>query len=77
MVMLAHSLLVRELGNGSLREWCRVKLTTVGDACRELLRASIRSMVGWVMDELHIALDHVSSKRFEQLLARLGLVSLR
>jgi len=77
MVMLAHSLLVRELGNGSLREWCRVKLTTVGEACRELLRESIRSMVGWVMDELHIALDRVSSKRFEQLLGRLGLVPLR
>ena len=76
MVMLAHSLLVRELGNGSLREWCRVKLTTVGEACRELLRESIRSMVGWVMDELHVTLDRVSSKRFEQLLGRLGLVSL-
>jgi len=49
----------------------------MGEACRELLRESIRSMVGWVMDELHIALDRVSSKRFEQLLARLGLVSLR
>ena len=23
----------------SLREWCRVKLTTVGEACRELLRS--------------------------------------
>ena len=69
--------LLEQLRNGSLREWCRVKLTTVGKACRELLRESIRSMVGWVMDELHIALDRVSSKRFEQLLARLGLVSLR
>jgi len=75
MVMLAHSLLVRELGNGSLREWCRVKLTTVGEACRALLRESIRNMVGWIMDELHIAIEGVAAKRFDQLLARLGLVS--
>jgi len=76
MVMLAHSLLVRELGNGSLREWCRVKLTTVGEACRALLRESIRSMVGWVMDEMHIAIDGVTAKRFNQLLGRLGLVAM-
>jgi len=75
MVMLAHSLLVRELGNGSLREWCRVKLTTVGEACRELLKESIRSMVGWIMDELNITLDRVASKQFNHLLGRLGLVS--
>lgn len=72
-VMMAHSLLVRELGHGSLSEWCRVKLTTVGEACRALLRESIRSMVSWIMDELHIALDGVAAKRFEQLLGRLGL----
>lgn len=77
MVMLAHSLLVRELGNGSLSEWCRVKLTTVGEACRELLSESIRSMVGWIMDELNIALDVSMGKRFDCLLGRLGLLSSR
>jgi hypothetical protein len=75
MVMLAHSLLVRELGNGSLREWCRVKLTTVGEACRALLKESIRSMVGWIMDELNITFDRAASKQFNHLLGRLGLVS--
>ena len=75
MVMLAHSLLVRELGNGSLSEWCRVKLSTVGEACRALLSESIRSMVGWIMEELDVALSGVMRKRFDVLLGRLGLMS--
>lgn len=57
LVMLAYSLLVRELDNGSLNEWCREKFVTIGEACRMLLSESIRNMVTWLMEKLDVTLN--------------------
>ena len=37
-VFLAYSLLVRELDKTSVSDWAFVKLTTIGESCRALLR---------------------------------------
>ena len=52
MVFLAYSLLVRELDKTRVSGWAYVKLSTIGESCRALLRESIRTMVGWIVGEV-------------------------
>ena len=75
MVFLAYSLLVRELDKTSVSDWAFVKLTTIGESCRALLRDSIRTMIGWIVDQLDLAVQtRVNrTKRLDQVLRRLGL----
>ncbi|MDR2705262.1 MAG: IS701 family transposase, partial [Planctomycetaceae bacterium] len=75
LVMLAYRLLVRTLGNGSLNEWCREKLATIGEACRMLLSESTRNMVTWILEELNVTLNGQTGKSLNRLLGRLGLAS--
>jgi hypothetical protein len=74
-VFLAYSLLVRELDKTSVSEWACVKLTTIGESCRALLRDSIRTMVGWIVEQLDLAVRTGvdRAKRLDQVLHRLGL----
>ena len=73
-VFLAYSLLVRELDKTSVSGWASVRLTTIGESCRALLRDSIRTMIGWIVEQLAMASGNVS-KRLETILSRLGLGS--
>jgi hypothetical protein len=75
MVFLAYSLLVRELDKTSVSDWACVKLTTIGESCRALLRGSIRTMIGWIVGELEVArsIGGNVKKRLEAVLHRLGL----
>jgi hypothetical protein len=70
-VMLAYSLLVRELDKTSLSEWAAVKLTTIGECCRAMLKESLRNMVYWIIEQLDFT--GRTAKRVQTLLARLGL----
>ncbi|MDR1480154.1 MAG: IS701 family transposase, partial [Planctomycetaceae bacterium] len=70
-VMLAYSLLVRELDKTSLSEWASVKLTTIGESCRAMLKESLRNMINWLIDRLDFT--GKTAKRMQALLARLGL----
>jgi len=74
-VFLAYSLLVRELDKTSVSEWACVKLTTIGESCRALFRDSIRTMVGWIVDEVEAVARSGGdvSRRLGVLLDRLGL----
>ncbi len=69
LVMLAYSLLVRQLRQGHAYEWAYQKLTTIGEACRAILRETLRSTVAW-------AIDHVRKYAWtvEQVVAHLNLV---
>jgi hypothetical protein len=71
-VILAYSLLVRELDKTSLSEWASVKLTTIGESCCAMLKESLRNMINWVIEQL----DFIgkTAKRMQALLAHLGLV---
>ena len=69
LVMLAYSLLMRQLRQGHAYEWAYQKLTTIGEACRAMLRETLRTTLTWAMEH---ATDMVWSK--ERVMAHLGLV---
>jgi hypothetical protein len=50
LVMLAHSLLMSELHQGRVSEWARVTLSTIGEACRSMLRETLGKTISWVID---------------------------
>lgn len=76
-VFLAYSLLVRELDKTSVSGWASVRLSTVGESCRALLKESIRTMIGWIVEQLELAKStgRNATKRLDAVLHRLGLGS--
>lgn len=68
LVMLAYSLLMKQLRQGHAYEWAFQKLTTIGEACRAMLRETLRTTLTWAM-------EHVTEKVWsrERVLAHLGL----
>lgn len=50
LVMLAYSLLMRQLRQGHAYEWALQKLTTIGEACRAILRETLRTTLNWAME---------------------------
>jgi hypothetical protein len=50
LVMLAYSLLMKQLGQGHAYEWAFRKLTTIGEACRAILRETLRKTLNWAME---------------------------
>jgi hypothetical protein len=68
LVMLAYSLLMRQLRQGHAYEWAYRKLTTIGEACRAIGRETLRTMLQWAMERVEVfAWDK------EQVVAHLGL----
>ena len=68
LVMLAYSLLMKQLRQGRAYEWAFQKLMTIGEACRAMLRETLRTTLTWAME--HIT-DKVWSR--ERVMAHLGL----
>ena len=54
LVMLAYSLLMRQLKQGHAYEWAYRKLTTIGEACRAILRESLRTTLAWAMERVEV-----------------------
>jgi hypothetical protein len=50
LVMMAHSLAVAELGQGRARDWARGKLTTIGEACRAVMRETLGKTIEWAVE---------------------------
>lgn len=50
LVFLAYSLLMSQLKQGCAREWAVTRLTTIGEACRAVLRETLSQTIGWAMD---------------------------
>jgi hypothetical protein len=48
--MGAHSLLMAQLPQGRAREWAAVKLTTIGEACRAVLRETLEKTLTWAVE---------------------------
>jgi hypothetical protein len=69
LVMVAYSLLMRQLRQGCAYEWAYQKLTTIGEACRAMLRETLRTTVTW-------AIEHVNDGGWsmERVMAHLKLV---
>jgi hypothetical protein len=51
LVMLAYSLLTAQLRENRAKEWALRKLTTIGEACRAVLRETLRSTLAWAIDQ--------------------------
>jgi hypothetical protein len=54
LVMLAYSLLVRQLRQGHAYEWAYRKLTTIGEACRAILHETLRSTLSWAIERVQL-----------------------
>lgn len=68
LVMLAYSLLMQQLRQAHAYEWAYRKLTTIGEACRAILRETLRTTLTWAMDRANSGLWSV-----EDIVAHLGL----
>jgi hypothetical protein len=68
LVMLAYSLLMQQLQQGHAYEWAYQKLTTIGEACRAMLRETLRTTLTW-------AIEHAKDKLWpvERVVAHLNL----
>jgi hypothetical protein len=52
LVMLAYSLLMRQLKQSHAWEWACCQLTTVGEACRAIVRETLRKTLTWAMEHV-------------------------
>lgn len=50
LVILAHSVLMREMRQGRVSEWAREVLTTIGEACRSVLREAMGKTIEWAIN---------------------------
>lgn len=52
LVFLAYTLLMRELRQSRSKEWALHRLTTIGEACRAMLRETLRTTVEWAIRQV-------------------------
>jgi hypothetical protein len=52
MVFLAHSVMMRQLRQSRARAWALERLTTIGQACRAVLRQTLDQTISWVIDRV-------------------------
>jgi hypothetical protein len=50
LVLLGHSLLVAQLRQGRVRAWAAETLTTIGEACRAVLRETLGKTISWAIE---------------------------
>jgi len=79
LVFLAYSLLMRELDKTSVSGWASVKLTTIGESCRAMLREGVSAMIGWVVEQLDatVKTGRNAAKTLRDILRRLGLAAVQ
>ncbi len=51
LVMLAYTLLMRELDDNRARTWALHRLKTIGEACHAMLREALRATLNWALNE--------------------------
>lgn len=54
LVFLAYSELIATIRQGRAREWAEALLTTVGEACRAVLRETLAKTLSWVIERVTI-----------------------
>ena len=50
LVLLAHRLLLAELGPGRVRAWANETLLTSGEACRAVRRETLGQTISWALE---------------------------
>jgi hypothetical protein len=61
LVMVAYSLLMKQLRQGHAYDWAYQQLTTIGEACRAMLRETLRTTLTWAIN--HVQEDAWSTER--------------
>jgi hypothetical protein len=54
-----------QLRQGRAREWALQRLTTIGEACRAMIRENLRATLAWVIEQVtekERPFDHVVSQ---------------
>ena len=69
LVMLAYSLLMRELKQTRAKGWALQRLTTIGQACRAVTAETLRTTLTWAMQQFGD-----NSKKRQHVMAQLGLI---
>jgi len=69
LVMLAYSLLMRQLRQPSAKEWAIERLTTIGQGCRAVATETLRTTLAWAIDQV----TH-NSRKPQHVMLRLGLI---
>jgi len=65
LVMLAYTLLMAQLKQNRAKEWASCKLKTFGEACRAVLRETLRDTLDWALEqvaEYRRSRDHVMAR---------------
>lgn len=65
LVMLAYTLLMGQLGQNRAKDWAFRKLTTIGEACRAVLRESMRSTIAWAIEQATVHsrdVNHITTR---------------
>ena len=52
LVMLAYSLLMGELKQGRAKEWALHRLMTIGEACRAMVKETLRTTLSWAIEQV-------------------------
>jgi hypothetical protein len=52
LVMLAYSLLMGQLRQGRAKDWALHRLMTIGEACRAMLRETLRTTLTWAIEQV-------------------------
>ena len=61
-VVLAYTALMRQLKHDRAQDWAHVRLTTIGEACRLLLRETLAKTLAWVVERTHEGLSMAEMK---------------
>lgn len=69
LVMLAYSLLMKQLKAPNAKEWAIERLTTIGQACRAVAAETLRTTLAWAMEQVTD-----NSRKPEHVMAQLGLI---
>lgn len=62
LVLLAYTALMRQLRHDRAQEWAQTRLTTIGEACRVILRETLAKTLQWVVDRTHEGLSFAEIK---------------
>ena len=69
LVMLAYSLLMRDLNTSRAKSWAHQRLTTIGQACRAVADETLRNTLEWAMRQIQ-----ENSQQTHHVIAQLGLI---
>ena len=69
LVVLAYSLLMSELKQGRAKEWALHRLMTIGEACRAMLKETLRTTLSWAIEQVTRW-----EQTYEHVVAQLGLI---